>query len=117
MEAIGITGKKVKAMRIGDLEEVKNKNAHHWAAKELNHLRVEFSNGTDKHLLLTDYQVERAIDRAMKNPEDLPNKSWLWDVMEFEIIDPQRKADVQEVVNKNKLPAAATKYNHILNFF
>lgn len=74
--------KSIKAKRIGDLQEVVNTNPKFGAAAEYNHLRVQLPDGKEIHLLLTDHELKRAIDRAEKNPEDLPKVSWLRDIID-----------------------------------
>jgi len=103
----------IKAKRIADITKVVNKNAHVLAASKYNHIRVQMTNGEEQHLLFTDSQLKNAIYRAGRNPEDLPKVSWLMDIMETEVIDSNRMGDMQEVINKNKLPAAAKTYNHL----
>ena len=110
--SISVTGKKIKAKRLGDVSVVLNKNKHHAAASKYNHIRVQFPDGKEKHLLFTDSQLTRAFDRAKKNPEDLPSKTWIHDVVD-DIDIGDRIADLQEVINQKKLPAAAKTYNHI----
>lgn len=114
--AISVTGKAVKAKRLGDIEEVLNKNKHHKAASRYNHIRVQFPDGEEKSLLLTDSQVKRAVERAEKNEEDLPSKTWIHDIVDCVDME-NRIADLQKVANQKKLPAAAVEYNHIrVNF-
>jgi hypothetical protein len=108
-----IIKKMVLAKRIADLTSVKNKNPHHKAAKKYNHLRVEMEDRSEHHLLFTDFQIKRAIQRAEKNPEDLPKIGWLLDILETKVKESNRLGDMNKVINKNKLPAAAKKYNHI----
>jgi hypothetical protein len=74
--------KKVKAKRIGDVQKVANKGRKFGAASEYNHLRVQFEDNTELHLLFTDSEIRRAIDRAKKNPEDLPKVGWLHDILD-----------------------------------
>lgn len=105
--------KQIKAKRIGDLITVSNKNPHHLADKKYNHLRIEFNND-EKSLLFTDHQIRQSIYRASKNKEDLPNLSWIRKVLEIELIEGNRIADLQAVENQDKLPAACKKYNHVL---
>lgn len=110
--AISVTGKVIKAKRLGDIKEVINKNKHHKAASKYNHIRVQFPGGEEKSLLLTDSQLKRAVERANKNEEDLPSKTWIHDIVD-DIDIGSRIADLQKVVNQKKLPAAAVEYNHI----
>jgi hypothetical protein len=65
-------------------------------------------------LLFTDYQIERGLHRSSRNPEDLTNLTWVHKLLQSEIIDTQRKADMQKIINKNRLPNAAHTYNHIV---
>ena len=109
-----MTKKKVDAKRLGDVESVKNMQRKFAAAARYNHVRVQFPSGEEKHLLFTDWQIKRGLERARKNPEDLPKVTWIRDMIdEVKIFDTQRLADLQEVINSNNLPVAAKKYNHI----
>jgi len=80
-----------------------------------NHIRVQFPSGEEKHLLFTDWQIKLGLKRANKNPEDLPKVSWMRDIIvdEVNLFNEPRMADLQEVVNKKKVPTAASKYNHV----
>ena len=68
-----------KAKRIGDLQEVTNKNPHPRAARKYNHIRAQTESGTEVPLLFTDGEVKRAALRAIKNPEDILNASKIRD--------------------------------------
>ncbi len=70
------------AKRIGDLQEVLNKNPHWAAAKKYNFIRVQLPNGREVPLLFTDKELLRARKRADKNPEDLPLVSTLRDLFD-----------------------------------
>jgi len=72
----------VKAKRIGDLQKVLNKKPHWAALTEYNHIRIQFPDGCEHSLLLTDTELKRALARADKNTEDLPKVSWLRDVID-----------------------------------
>jgi len=111
--AINITGEKIVVKRIGDLTEVDNTKKHKLAAYKYNHIRVQFPSGDERHLLFTDATVKRAKYRASRNPEDLPETSWLWETLQTEIIDEERIADLQRIKNQKKFSAAAKTYNHI----
>lgn len=110
--ALNVTGRRISAKRLGDLDKTLNKDAHHRAATKYNHVRVQFPNGEEKHLLFTDFQIKRAFYRAQKNPEDLPKTTWIHDVVD-DIDIGNRLADAQEVINQKKLPAAAKTYSHV----
>lgn len=71
-----------KAKRIGDVQKVINKNPHWAALTEYNHIRIQFPDGCERSLLLTDNELKRALERAKKNPEDLPKVSWLRDLLD-----------------------------------
>lgn len=66
---------KIKSKRIGDIQKVQNSKQHWVANSEYNFIRVQLSNGKEVALLLTDKELARAIERATKNPEDLPKTS------------------------------------------
>ena len=70
-----------KAKRIADLQKVINKNPHWAALTEYNHIRIQFPDGCEHSLLLTDNELIRALDRADKNTEDLPKVSWMRDIL------------------------------------
>jgi len=111
---VNMTKKKVSAKRLGDAKDVENMQRKFAAAARYNHLRVQFPDDEERHLLFTDWQIKRGLERAEKNVEDLPKVSWIRDMIdEVKIFDSPRLADLQEVINKNKLPTAAKKYNHI----
>lgn len=72
----------MQAKRLGDIQDVINSNPHHKAAAKYNHIRIQFPNGDEKSLLFTDKEIENALHRASKNPEDLPKVSWLRDLID-----------------------------------
>ena len=110
---ISVTGKQVTAKRLADMVVVDNTERKTSSAYQYNYLRVQFPDGEEKQLLLTDATVKKAVDRANKNPEDCPKATWLRDVLDVELLSGERLGDLEEVINQNKLPAAAKKYNHI----
>jgi hypothetical protein len=67
----------MKAKRLGDLQVVDNENPHWKAASKYNHLRVQFPDGEEKSLLFTDKEIQNALNRASKNPEDILKVSWV----------------------------------------
>lgn len=67
---------------MGDLQKVLNKNPHWASLSEYNHIRVQFPDGCERSLLLTDNELKKALKRAEKNPEDLPKVSWLRDLVD-----------------------------------
>ncbi len=71
-----------KAKRLGDLQEVTNKNPHPAAATKYNFIRVQTEGGGEVELLFTDGEIKRAALRAIKNPEDLPKVSRVRDFLD-----------------------------------
>lgn len=67
---------------MGDLQKVFKKNPHWVALTEYNHIRIQFPGGNAKSLLLTDKEIQRALDRAEKNMDDLPKVSWIRDLID-----------------------------------
>ena len=74
--------KNVKAKRIGDMQAIINKNKKPSANLNYNHIRVQLDDGREVHMLFTDAEITRAIDRAQKNPEDCPKISWIRDILD-----------------------------------
>lgn len=80
--AVGIQGGKIKTRRIADVQRVFNQCKRPAAAAEYNHLRVQLEDGAEVHLMFTDNELQRAMDRAKKNPEDCPKVSVLRDLFD-----------------------------------
>lgn len=68
--------------RIGDLTVVKNKNKHRLAKDKYFHVRLQKECGEETSALFTEKEIERALQRAKKNPEDLPKVSFLRDLLD-----------------------------------
>ena len=68
--------------RLGDIMTVENKLKHFAANSTYNHIRAQFPNGEEKSLLFTDAEIKKALERAKKNPEDLPLVSWLRNLLD-----------------------------------
>lgn len=58
--------------RIGDVILVENTDAHFGAAEEYFAVRVQFADKSEETLLFTWHEIEVAIARSKKNPEDVP---------------------------------------------
>lgn len=71
-----------KTKKIGDLQKILNKNPQWVSLTEYNHIRIQFPDGKEKSLLLTDKEIQRALDRAEKSPEDLPKVSWIRNIVD-----------------------------------
>ena len=74
--------KSVKAKRLGDIQKVINSKPHWADAASYNHIRVQFPNGDERSLLFTDKDIQKALDRAKKNPEDIPTWCWFRDIFD-----------------------------------
>ena len=84
------TGRKVKAGRIADLRHVRNllslREAQDLAKMEPDdswfHLRVQFETGRETDLLLTRFELLRAMKRAKDHPEDVPQVNRIRDALD-----------------------------------
>jgi len=72
-----IKGDTLKAGKVGTLQVVTNLKKLPRAAATYSHVRVQHPNGKIDNLLLTDHELARALRRGDKNPEDIPEVSWL----------------------------------------
>ncbi len=68
--------------RIGDVTVVENKKRHRLAKPTYNHIRIQLPEGEETALLLTDKELQKGIERAKKNPEDLIKAGWIQDKMD-----------------------------------
>jgi len=68
--------------RLGDINKINNKNRKFGSSDMYYHVRVQFSNGEEKFLLLTENQVVTGIIRADKNPEDEIKASFVSDLLD-----------------------------------
>ena len=59
------------AKRLGDLQEVSNKNRKFGSALKYFYVRLQYPNGDEKECLFTENEILKAIGRAKVNPEDL----------------------------------------------
>jgi len=80
--AIDPQGNETAAGRIGDAIRVKNQESKTSANEDYVYTRIQLEDGEELELLFTDSQVEDAIERAKKNPEDLPKINWLRDLLD-----------------------------------
>lgn len=70
-----------KAKR-GKIIQVENKNKKFGANSEYYALWVENSQGAEYCLLFTEHELNRAKERAAKNPEDIPAKGFFTDLFD-----------------------------------
>ena len=69
--------------KAGRLIRVYNKMKKAAAKRSYYSVWVEDADGSNERcLLFTEKELERAEDRARKNPEDLPKKGFLTDLMD-----------------------------------
>lgn len=80
--AKGLKGNKIKAKRIADVQKVLNTCKHPAAAAKYNHFRIQLEDGTEHHVMLTDSELLKGLDRAKKNPEDCPDVSVIRDILD-----------------------------------
>jgi hypothetical protein len=80
--AISMSGNKIKAKRIADVQKVFNQCKHPASAAEYNHFRIQLEDGTEVHVMLTDKELLRGVERAKKNPEDCPEVTILRDIFD-----------------------------------
>jgi hypothetical protein len=70
-------------VKMGRLIRVANKNKKQLANEWYWSIAVEDPDGgNERTLLFTAKELERAEERASKNPEDLPKKGLLWDLLD-----------------------------------
>ena len=65
----------------GKIITVANKNRKFGANEEYYAIWVD-TNGKEHCLLFTEYELNRAKDRAEKNPEDIPRKGFFTDLFD-----------------------------------
>jgi hypothetical protein len=69
--------------KMGRIYRKQNTQRHHRANTHYNFVRVETEDGkTEMLLALTDKELQRAQERAEKNPEDCPQASFLQDMLD-----------------------------------
>lgn len=110
--AISTTGRIVKVKKKGELVSVENRKRNYTSAMKYNHIRIQFSDESERHLLFTDSQINRARDRANKNEEVLPKTTWIREIWYEGLIDVSA-ADIDRIISQRDLPDSAKTYNHI----
>ncbi|NJL70116.1 MAG: hypothetical protein HC888_00275 [Candidatus Competibacteraceae bacterium] len=109
---ISITGRVVKTKLNSELRQPTDDNT--WKAKALrsNHLRVQFADGSQRHMLFTNAQAVRAFDRAKTYKGEMPKVTWIREVW-FEGSIDTKIDEIDEIIAHNGLPFLASKINHI----
>jgi hypothetical protein len=72
-------GQTVKSGRLGDLKIVINQDRGSTASAEYYAIRAQLPDGKETALLFTAKEIEKAAQRAAKNPEDVPSVPFLFD--------------------------------------
>ncbi len=62
-------------------EKVKNRERRFGSWTHYYPVIIESADGTRTPALFTDHQIHEAIERAAKNPEDIPRAGGLWDLL------------------------------------
>lgn len=75
-------GREVKSGRLGDCTVVVNQNRHHAANARYFSFRAQFDGDIEVSLLFTENELRRARNRALKNPEDVPDVPFLMDLFD-----------------------------------
>jgi hypothetical protein len=68
--------------RIGDMNLVQNTERKFGSANAYYHVRVQLPGNVEKHMLMTEAEVDDAIERAEANAEDLLKPSGLQDALD-----------------------------------
>lgn len=113
--AISTTGRVVRAKRKNELRRVEALQNSIASPLDYNHLRVQLSDGSDRHLLFTDAQIVRAAERAAAsaaNGNPLPKLTWVRELW-YEGFIEMKSADVRATIKAKGLPPLARRYNHI----
>jgi hypothetical protein len=110
--AISVSGRVVKAKRAVELRRAANLKPQHRDALGLNHIRIQFQDGSERHWLFDDATLFRAEKRAVKSLGEKPKATWVREVWYDGLIKPGLH-DVADVISRFGLPAAARRYNHV----
>lgn len=108
---INVTGRVVKAKRSDNLRRIPVKRGKIDALK-YNHIRVQFADGSARHLLFTDGQLKRARCRAKETFEEYPKVTWFHEVW-FEDLLTFDKEEMLEIIEIKDLPDIAKKFNYV----
>lgn len=108
---INVTGRVVKAKRSDNLRRIPIKKGKIDALK-YNHIRVQFADGSSRHLLFTDNQLKRARERAADKFKELPQITWFHEIW-FEDLVAFDKEEMMDIIEVKDLPKIATKFNHV----
>lgn len=68
--------------KMGRLTRVLNQLGKGRAATEYLATKIETERGKEVYALFTDFEINRALERAKRNPEDVPDVSWLRNILD-----------------------------------
>ena len=109
--AISATGRIVKVKSKTELKRVGGRRMRQ-EALEYNHLRVYFSDGSDRHFLFTDKQIEIAIKSGHAKIKKNLKVTWVKEVW-YEGVMELSAEDIANAIEKFGLPKQAKSYNHV----
>lgn len=110
--AISISGRVVKARPKSELRRVESRKETKQLVSKYNHIRVQFADGADRHFLLTDKQIKRAIMLAKSKFTEPHKTSWVREFWYDGVFD-VKTSEVKQDIKKYGLPSLASRYNHI----
>ena len=109
--SINVTGRVVKVKRSDNLRRISVKKGKIDALK-YNHIRVQFADGSDRHLLFTDKQLQRARRRAKEKLQEETNITWIHEIWFEDFLTFDHK-EVLEIIKDKELPKIAKLFNHV----
>lgn len=109
--AISVTGRVVKVKQKSEVQSTRKNSASQNALK-YNHLMVHFTDGSDRHFLFTDKQINRGFELAQEKLKELYQITWIKEVW-YEDLMELDKSDIEDAMIYNALPKLAKNYNHI----
>ena len=110
--AISISGRVVKARPKSELRRVENRKETKQLVSKYNHIRVQFSDGADRHFLFTDKQLRRAALLAKSKFKEPHKVSWVKEFWYDGVFD-VKTSEVKQDIKENLLPSWAGRHNHI----
>lgn len=107
--AISITGRVIKVKQKSLLKTHKRMQSKKFL--EYNHLRIQFADDSEIHLLLTDKQVFKAIIKAKENGLN-GAVTWIYELWLDGIVSICKEDKMQDI-RRYGLPRLARKFSHV----
>jgi len=109
--AISTTG---RAIKVKTKAYVISKNHLPEVINEYNHLRFQFSDGSERHMLFTNNEMTRAFRRANSKirSKEKPKTTWIHEVW-YEGVVELDKNEVKDIIINKNLPNIAKVFNHV----